>query len=238
VHARQLAAMALKRRLVNGDPEDLWRAFRVALLDDARSRVSRGLRPRVRHQGSGNFALVITKLEPDLLALEEQLVQRAETHARETRLALRRRLSKLPLPALENLARLLLERLGYTDIERVKRVEATGYLTARAKQGALVQRMLVGVRSGAEEAGRRAVGELRAGVSAKQLDAGLLLCVTRCGAEAEREARQPGPPCTVYDGDAFAEALIASGVGVLRVSLPVAYLDPEFFAELNDSQPS
>jgi hypothetical protein len=236
VHARQLAAMALKRRMITaGDPEDLWRAFRVALLDDARARVSRGLRPRVRHQGSGNFAIVLTRLEPDLQNLEEQVVQRAETLARETRLALRRRLSKLPLPALENLARLLLERLGYTDIERVKRVEATGYLTARVKHGAIPQRVLIGVRSGAEEAGRRAVGELRAGVSAKQLDAGLLLCVTRCGPEAERESRQPGPPCTVYDGDAFSEALIAAGVGVLRVSLPITYLDPEFFADLTDS---
>jgi hypothetical protein len=232
VHARQLAAMAHKRRLAAGEPEDIARALKAALLDDARSRQARGLRPRVRHAGGGAFALTTARLEPELAGLEEAVAGKAEALARETRSALRRRLVKLPITALEHVARLLLERQGYTELERVKRVDNTTYLAARRKRGGIVTRVLVGVRAGGDEGGRRAVGELRAGVQAKQLDEGLLLLCTRLGGEGERELRQVGPHVEAYDGDAFAEALLVAGVGVLRVTMPIAYLDSDFFSEL------
>jgi hypothetical protein len=232
VHARQLAAMAAKRKLAAGDPEELWKAFKAALLDDARARQGRGLRPRVRHHGGGLFALAVSRLEPELAASEEALALRAETLATDTRLALRRRLGKLPLGALEQLARVYLERAGWRDVERVKRVDATSYLATRSRRGALPVRVLVGVRAGADDVSRRNVGELRAGVVAKQLDEGLLLCAGRLSGEADREARAPGPPLQVWDGDAFAEELIRAGVGVMRAALPIAYFDADFFAEL------
>jgi hypothetical protein len=234
VHVRQLAAMAQKRKLVAGEPEDTWRGLRAALLDDARARLGRGLRPRVRHHGGGSFALTTTRLEPELPAIEEALASKAEALARETRAALRRRLVKLSPPALEQLVRVFLERFGLGEIERAKRVDQTSYLTARRRVGGVTTRLLVGIRSGGDDAGRRAVGELRAGIQAKQLDSGLLILCGRLGPEGEQELRKPGPPVEVDDGDAIAEAMIDAGVGVVRTALPVAYLDPDFFAELSE----
>jgi hypothetical protein len=117
-------------------------------------------------------------------------------------------------------------------VTSVKRVDNTAYLSARTKRGALPTRVLVGVRAGGEEVGRRSVGELRAGVTAKQLDEGLLLATTRVGGEAEKEVRLPGAPLVVFDGDAFAEELIRVGVGVQRAAMSIAYLDADFFVEL------
>jgi hypothetical protein len=70
---------------------------------------------------------------------------------------------------------------------------------------------------------------------AKQLDSGLLVSAGRLAQEGDREARQPGPPTLLLDGDALADELVRAGVGVLRVAMPIAYLDADFFAELTQS---
>src|SRR5262249_30228462 len=63
VHARQLAAMAMKRKLLAGDPEDLWRTVRAALIADARERHAAGMRPRARAQSGGLLALAPRQLD-------------------------------------------------------------------------------------------------------------------------------------------------------------------------------
>lgn len=232
VHARQLAAMALKRKLASGDPEDLWRVMQLALLDDIRARQARGLRPRVRHQPGGLFALASARVEPELARVEESLERDLDVLARETRVALRRRLSKLSVAALESVARLYLERIGYRDLERIKRVESTSYLQAIVSRAGVTRRLLVAVRAGGDDLPRRAVGELRAGVLAKKLEEGLLLSAARLGDEAERELGAAGPPVGTLVGDAWADELIRAGVGVVRTSMPVCYLDVDFLVEL------
>jgi len=235
IHARQIVAMALKRKMAAGDPEDLFRAIRAALLDDARARQGRGLRPRVRHHGGSLFALATSRVDPELAAAEQALAERASALAEETRFAVRRRLSQLPHMALEQLARVYLERTGWREVTLVKRVETTTYLSARIRRGALNARTLVGVRAGAEEIGRRAIGELRAGVAAKGQDDAMLIAAASLSEEGEREVRAPGPWITLLDADAFADELIRAGVGLLRVAMPIAYLDADFFVELVQS---
>jgi restriction endonuclease Mrr len=235
IHARQITAMALKRKLVAGDPEEMFRALRAALLDDARARQGRGLRPRVRHHGGSLFAIATSRLDADLARVEDELARRSADLADATRAAMRKRLAELPASAFEQLARVWLERTGWREVAHVKRHEVTTYLSARTRQGAIPMRILVGVRAGGEDVGRRSIGELRAGVQAKQSDQGLLVAAGRINADGEREVRSGGPPVTVLDGDAFAEELIRAGVGVMRVAMPVAYLDADFFAELVQS---
>jgi hypothetical protein len=232
VHARQLAAMAHKRKLVVGDPEEAWKSLKVALLEDARACLGRGARPRVRHQGGGLFVLGTARLEQDLAQAEAALEERANGMARATRVALRQRLVRLPLPLLEQLVRVFLERTGVRGLERVKRVDHTAYLTGLSHHGVLPVRLLVAVRAGEEAASRRTVGELRAGVVAKQLDAGYLLCAAPIADEGERELRAPGALVTALDGDQLAKELIREGVGVVRVARPISYLDVDFFSEL------
>jgi restriction endonuclease Mrr len=225
--------MALKRKMTSGDPEELWRAIRTALIADARLRATHGLRPRVRHVGGALFA--VPRLEDEVRAREEALAQRIDELAATTLAALQRRLVRLPHAALEQVVRLYLDRSGYDDVERVKRSDETWYLSATTRRGASPRRVLIGVRAGGNEIGRKAVGELRAGVSAKQLDEGILYAAARLGAEGERELAGNGAPVTVYDGEAFARELLQAGVGVQRTAVTIAYLDADFFADLTEA---
>jgi hypothetical protein len=234
VHARQLAAMAVKRRLMTGDPEELWRTVRAALAADARERHAAGLRPRARAQGAGLFAPASSKLDEAVRTAEDNLGARLEELAQATREGLRAAVTRLSLPASEQVARLYLERAGYRDVERVKRTGETTYLTATRPAGGRTAKVLIGVRGGGGEVGRNAVGELRAGVEAKAVDEGLLLAAGRMGAEGARELAAGGPPVIPLVGDDYAAALYHAGVGVQRAAIPVAYLDVDLLAELGE----
>ncbi|MBI4508628.1 MAG: restriction endonuclease [Deltaproteobacteria bacterium] len=232
VHARQLAAMAIKRKLATGSAEELWKPMKIALLDDIRSRQARGLRPRTKSQGSGLFSVATARLEDELAREEDALAERAASFHSVMRGTLRRRLANLPLSALEQVVRIYLERTGFQSLERIKRVDQTSYLAAVDVSGGASRRVLIGVRAGDSELSRRAIGELRAGVTAKQLDEGLLYSAAPLGPDAARELLVRGVPVRLCDGDSLAEELMRNGIGVIRMALPVAYLDPDFFAEL------
>ena len=238
VHYRQIADMAVKRRLVRPDAPDVWRALRAAMLQESRDRQSQGLRPRIRHHGNGLFALATRRLEPELMSAEKELTgKHAELRAL-TRIALRRRLGRLPPTAFEHLVRVLLERVGYSEMANVKRGDGVAYYSAVLARGALPVRVLIGIRAGEQDLGRRAVGELRTGVRVKQLEEALLIGAGRLMPDGVAEARaglaQGAAAVTAIDGDALADLLIRHGVGVLRVTLPVEYLDPELFADLSE----
>jgi hypothetical protein len=230
VHVRQLAAMAQKRKLVlAGDGEELARAIKAALLLDVRARAAEGLRPRIRHHGGSLFGLA--RLDPALAAAEDALADRARDLRSATLRALAERIHRLPAAAFADLVHAYLSHIGATDIDRVKRVEDTTYF--QVVRGG--QRLLVSARGGGGELGRRNVGELRAGVIAKGVDAGLLCSPAPLGAEGALALAEPGPPVTVLAGDAFAESLATAGVGVVPSAVPVFYLDLELFGELGDT---
>ena len=231
VHARQLAAMAAKRKLLAGDPEDLWRTVRAALIADARERHAAGMRPRARAQGGGLFALATGKLDETVRGAEEALAARLEDLARATRDGLRAALARLSMGAIEQLARLYLERVDVRDVERVKRTGETTYLGGSRRDG---KKILVGVRTGGGEVGRYSVGELRAGVEAKACAEGILIAAGRLGPEGARELAAPGPPISALVGDELADVLIRVGVAVQRAAIPVAYLDINLLAELGE----
>jgi HB1, ASXL, restriction endonuclease HTH domain/Restriction endonuclease len=230
VHARQLAAMAVKRKLLAGDPEELWRIIRVALAADARDRQSAGLRPRTRALSGGLFALATARLDDAVRAAEDALGASVSELARVTREGLRAAVARLPLGAAEHIARLHLERAGFRDIERVKRTGDTSYLIATHARG----KHLVGARTGGADVGRYSVGELRAGVEAKGVAFGLLLAAGPLGSDGARELVAPGPTVHALVGDDFAEALVRAGIGVVRAAVSVAYLDLDLLGELGE----
>jgi hypothetical protein len=95
-------------------------------------------------------------------------------------------------------------------------------------------RTLVSVRADGGPAELAAVGELRAGVEARGFADGLLLAAGRLGPDAARELEASGPPITVVCAAELAADLAAHGVGVLRTTLPIAYLDVDFLGELGE----
>ena len=230
---RQIAEIAVKRRLVRGELADVSRAVRVALVREQRHRDSEGLRPRIRNLGPGQYALGERKLEPELYNAERELLDRVSRTREATRVALRRRLRQLPPGAFELLMRLLLERLGMLGAEIVKRGEGVAYYGGTMHRGSRSLKVLVAVRPGEGELTKEAIAELRAGVRLRGFDEGMVLSTARAGAAAHAEV-SAASGIELYDQDALTELLIKQHLGVRRMHLPVDYLDTELFNELLD----
>jgi len=232
VHVRQLADSAIRRRLIHGEPNEAWRVIRTALAAEPKERLRSGQRPRVRAAGSGLYALA--RRPPDAeLEKAEQVFGEARRALRErTMAALERRLAELSPGAFEAIARVLLQREGFGPTTFVKRVEGTIYVEALRGRGMRPAKCLIALRPGTAPAGRRAIGELRAGIRARNHDEGLLMLGGRLADEAIAEWKQSGPPLEIADGPALAETCARHGVGVLTASVNVDFVDADFFSEL------
>jgi hypothetical protein len=148
--------------------------------------------------------------------------------------ALEQRLCDLSPPAFEAIGRLLFQREGFGPATFVKRVDGTIYLEALRGRGSRPSPCLLGLRPGGASAGRRAIGELRAGIRARNQDEGLLMLAGRLADDAIGEWRQPGPPVEIVDGTAMAESCLRHGVGVINATVSVDFVDADFFAELSE----
>jgi hypothetical protein len=232
VHVRQIADAASRRRLIHGEPNEAWRVMRAALAAEPRERLRAGQRPRVRSAGAGLFSLA--RRPPDAEVDRAELVfGEARRALRERTLAaLERRIADLPGPAFEALARVLLQREGFGPATFVKRVEGTIYVEALRGRGSRPSKALVALRAGGSTAGRRAIGELRAGIRARNQEEGLLMLAGRLDDEAILEWKQSGQPIEIADGQAMAETCVRHGLGVINANVSVDFVDADFFAEL------
>jgi hypothetical protein len=232
VHVRQLADSAIRRRLIHGEPNEAWRVIRTALASEPKDRLRNGLRPRVRAAGAGLYTLA--RRTPDVeLEKAEQVFGDARRALRErTMAAIERRLAELAPGAFEAVARVLLQREGFGPTTFVKRVDGTIYVEALRGRGSRPAKCLIALRPGGTAAGRRAIGELRAGIRARSHDEGVLMLAGRLGDDGISEWKQPGPPLEIADGAALAETCVRHGVGVVSATVSVDFVDADFFAEL------
>ena len=234
VHVRQLADSAIRRRLIHGEPNEAWRVIRTALASEPKDRLRNGLRPRVRAAGSGLYALARRTPDTDLEKAEQVFGDARRALRERTMAAIERRLADLAPGAFEAVARVLLQREGFGPTTFVKRVEGTIYVEALRGRGSRPSKCLIALRPGGSVAGRRAIGELRAGIRARNHDEGLLMLAGRLGDDAIAEWKQAGPPLEIADGSAMAETCVRNGVGVVSASVSVDFVDADFFAELTE----
>jgi len=232
VHVRQIADAAVRRRLIHGEPNEAWRVVRAALAAEPRERLRAGQRPRVRAAGAGLFALSRRPPDVDLERAEHVFGEARRALRERTVAALERRLAELPASAFEALARVLLQREGFGPTTFVKRVEGTIYVEALRGRGSRPSRSLIALRSGGGSAGRRAIGELRVGVRARNQDEGVLMLAGRLADDGIAEWKQAGAPVEIADGPALAETCMRHGVGVVNATVSVDFVDADFFAEL------
>jgi hypothetical protein len=234
VHVRFIADAAARRRLVHGEPNEAWRVIRTALAAEPRERLRAGLRPRVRSAGAGLYALARRPPDPELERAEQVFGEARRALRERTLAALERRIAELPGPAFEALGRVLLQREGFGPATFVKRVEGTIYLEAMRGRGSRPSKCLIGLKFGAGSGGRRAIGELRAGIRARGQDEGLLMLAGRLADDAFSEWKQAGPPIEIADGAAMAETCIRHGVGVVNAMVSVDFVDADFFADISE----
>jgi hypothetical protein len=234
VHVRQIADAAARRRLVHGEPNEAWRVMRAALAAEPRERLRAGQRPRVRSAGAGLFSLARRPPDAEVERAEMVFGEARRALRERTLAALERRIAELPGPAFEALARVLLQREGFGPATFVKRVEGTIYIEALRGRGSRPSKALIALRSGGSSAGRRPIGELRAGIRARKQEEGLLMLGGRLGDDAIAEWKQDGQPIEIADGQAMAETCIRHGLGVINANVSVDFVDADFFAELSE----
>lgn len=229
IPVKQLAAMMRKRGLLDVDPEQAWPHLKAALIGDERSYRQLGLRPRIVYRGRDLFGVGPVAMSTTSRA-EQSLAMALSQLAVATHTALKERIGRASPAGFERLVHAYLVSTGYKDIEWVKRVGGISYATALPPDGS--SPIMVSARAGDAPVDRRGVGELRVGVEAKQLLAGLLLSARELSEDAEREMVRPGRSIMVLCGDAFVGALIGAGVGVVTAAAPVRYVDDELLSEL------
>jgi hypothetical protein len=226
---RQLAAMMRKRSLVNQDPEQLWPQLKAELLGDERSYRTLGLRPRIVYRGRDLFAPGPVAMSVTADA-EAGVASALSKLASATHRAFALRLQKASPAGFERIIHAYLVAAGYRDIEWVKRVGGISYASALAP--GLERTVLISARSGSEPIDRRGVGELRVGVEAKDLVAGILFSASELSEDAERELERAGRSISVVCGDQLVATLITAGVGVVSSAAPMHYLDDQLLEEL------
>jgi hypothetical protein len=234
VHVRQIADSAVRRRLIHGEPNEAWRVMRAALASEAKERLRAGVRPRIKSAGSGLYALSRRVPDADLEKAEFVFGEACRALRERTLAALEQRLAELAPASFEAVSRVVLQREGFGPATFVKRVEGTIYVEALRGRGFRPSRCLIALRPGVSAAGRRALGELRAGVRARNQDEGLLLLAGRLADDAISEWKQPGQPVEIVDGPALAETCVRHGIGVVSASVAVDLVDADFFAELSE----
>jgi hypothetical protein len=228
VQVKQLAQMMRKRDLLDGDPNTMWPQLKAALLQHERERSAAGLRPDVVYRGRDLFALGagVTDTADDSGLAEAVLQQTLLARA-----ALTGRVRALSPTGLEQVVQVYLMQKGWTEIEWIKRVGASGY--AVALQPGVPGKVLLSVRAGGSPIDRRGIGELRAGVAAKGLRQGVLMSPWPLSDEALEELGKPGSPVHLVCGDEFVDAMWGAGIGVRVRNVPVRYLDGGFWDELS-----
>jgi hypothetical protein len=121
-------------------------------------------------------------------------------------------------------------RTGYTEVRWIKRVGGSSYGTGLPPGVGTLS--LIGLRMGKRPVDRRGVGELRAGLVAKDLTRGVLFAPQPLSAEARHELEREGRHLEVVCGEAFLDALIGANIGVTCTAAPLLYLDADLFEEL------
>jgi hypothetical protein len=228
LHARQILDMASKRRLTRIDTPEPWRALRAAVVADGRDRLANGLRPRFRLHGGGLYSMASRHLDPDLATAERHVAERCDELRRATRTSVARLISKLGAAAFEQVVWLLLDRLGHREIALLRRAERRAYLACVRTP----LRLCAAAHVGTVVDGRQAVLDLRAEINRIGARAGMLFSSGSVPESAFTEAREPGPPLSLYDANQVAELCASRNLGVLRENVPVDYLDIEFFSDL------
>ena len=221
--------MMRKRNLVEQEPEALWPQLKAELLGDERSYRTLGLRPRIVYRGRDLFAPgpVVMSSTADAEAGFAAALSRL---AGATHRAFAQKIAKASGAGFERLIHAYLVAAGYREIAWVKRVDGISYASAIAP--GIDRTILLSARSGDEPIDRRGIGELRVGVEAKNLVAGILFSARELSEDAEKELERAGRSIAVVCGSQLVAALIEKGVGVVSAAAPVHYLDDQLLDEL------
>jgi restriction endonuclease Mrr len=203
--------------------------------DNAR-RQAAGLRPRFKLTDR-RLALSDWYVDNEMLRLEKDLQQLAERYREQVRRNLLRRLQELPQRSVGELILVLLERVGYSDLQVVRRPGTHGaelHLSARLSLPHGEYRAAVVIRRDGREIGRERVTELRGALhhyGGAQM--GCLITTGQALSGARDEAAAPNAtPVNLIDGLALVRLCEQEGIGVVRTTITLPLPDVDLFESL------
>lgn len=224
---RQLAQTMVRQGKLSGSADTNWRMVKGVLLVSEERRTTRGLEAIVRYHGKDLFSAGQGARRSAVDVASEALNKAAEEYAAAVENEMLSRLNALALPMLERIVHVYLQSTGWTDIDWVRRSGNSSYAIATPVDA--LESTMIAVRCGPEKVDRRGIGELRAGVYAKDLVAGLLIAPSELSEEAQGELAKEGSHVGVLCSRELIKELTAREVGVSRRHIQLPRIDQRFF---------
>jgi hypothetical protein len=229
----QLAEQLIESGRLAGSPSTLAPTLSAAIRGDSAKRRSAGKRPRFR-EGDGDVALLEWELPNDAVNAERDAVRAADRQRHGIRRALIRRLKDLPDGALLELLAAWLNAVGVHTLRAVRADVGDFNLAGTLRRGPEETPLAISIHKGRQSVDKDAVVGLRGGLHHfDHARIGWVITLGKVNDDAVEEGRSEGAaPCAVFDGDALAASMEEVGVGIHRVTLPLAVLDVDLLDSL------
>jgi restriction endonuclease Mrr len=233
---RQLAEQGVRRVRAKVEVQTLQDALADAVRSElVRARVERR-RPRFALHGRA-ISATDWGMDPEVLRLEKDLLAAAARHREAFQRSFGERLQGLPARALSDLFALLLNQLGFEDVQPVRRQGAHNQELhfagiSRAPSGDRPTAIIL--RRDGRDIGRERVIDLRGSLHHYAgAQAGFLATTGQVLSGAREEAAMPNAaPVSLLDGIAIAKLAAQHGVGVAWTELRVPMVDIELMDSL------
>jgi restriction endonuclease Mrr len=226
---KQLAAQAIKKKLVQTESETPAINMHVSIRSDMKRREARGQPQRFVFLGNGHFSLV------DLVAgAPTQKTKSALEQVRESRSEAAKELhTKLTAtnngPNFETMVADLLVAMGYQDVQVIGGKDDQGVdILCMKREGLLTTRIAIQCKcKGLKlQVGPKDVSTLRDNLSSYQAQQGILVTTSKLNDDAKRKAKEPGKePIHFIEHEELLDLFAEYNVGIRHESLRFYQVD-------------
>ncbi len=230
---QEIAEALIGAGRLSGSPTDLTPTVAASIRgDNARRRASFD-RTRFR-EADGTVVLVEWDHPSDAVRAEQDAIRAAERQQISVRRALVKRMREFPDGALLELIATWLNALGVHSIRGVRAEGGDFSLAGTLRRGPEETPLAISIYRGQEPIGKESIVGLRGVLHTfDHARAGWIITLgqVRDGIEAEVTA-EGAAPCAIFDAETLAQSMEDVGVGLRRMSVPMALLDVELLDAL------
>jgi len=229
----QVAEALISAGRLSGGPADLAPTLAAAIRGDNARRRTSAERQRFR-ESNGSVSLFEWEHPSDAVKSEQDAIRAARRQQEDVRRAFIKRLRDLPDGALLELIATWLNAVGVHSIRGVRTETGDFSLAGTLRRGPEETPLAITIYRGKQPLTNDAIVALRGALHQfDQARIGWVITLGRVRDGIHEEAHAEGAaPCAVFDEDALARSMEEVGVGILRVSLPLAVLDVELLDSL------
>jgi hypothetical protein len=229
----QVAEALIEGGRLSGSAATLAPTLSAAIRGDNAKRLATGRRPRFR-EGEGQVALLEWELPNEAVNAERDAIRAADRQRQSIRRTLIRRLKDLPDGALLELLATWLNAVGVHSLRAVRSEAGDFNLAGTLRRGPEETPLAISIYRGRQAVDNDAVVALRGRLhDFDHARIGWVITLGKAAEAASTEAHAEGAaPCAVFDGDALASSMEEVGVGLSRMSLPLAVLDIDLLDSL------